>query len=308
MGGKRDFLSIKELSFDEFHQFLGLTAEVKKEPERFQGSLQGKTLGLFFEKPSTRTRLSFEVGIYQLGGVGLFFSPQQLQLGRGETIADTAQVLSRYLDALMGRVFSHQTLVELAHHGTIPVINGLSDRCHPCQGMADYFTIHEELGRLRGVRVCYIGDGNNVCHSLLLGGAKAGVDLRVVAPKECAPDSQVVNSALEDSSISGGEVTVTDRIDEGVKGAEVVYTDVWVSMGEEKERARKLNLLQPYQVNKKLMALAEPGAIFMHCLPAHRGEEVTSEVIDSKQSVVWNQAENRLHFQKALLIHLLKGE
>ena len=308
MGGKRDFLSIKELSFDEFHELLGLTAEVKKEPERFQGSLQGKTLGLFFEKPSTRTRLSFEVGIYQLGGVGLFFSPQQLQLGRGETIADTAQVLSRYLDALMGRVFSHQTLVELAHHGTIPVINGLSDRCHPCQGMADYFTIHEELGRLRGVRVCYIGDGNNVCHSLLLGGAKAGVDLRVVAPKECAPDSQVVNSALEDSSISGGKVTVTDRIDEGVKGAEVVYTDVWVSMGEEKERARKLNLLQPYQVNKKLMALAEPGAIFMHCLPAHRGEEVTSEVIDSKQSVVWNQAENRLHFQKALLIHLLKGE
>ncbi len=306
MGGKSDFLSIKELSFDEFHQLLGMTAEVKNEPERFTGSLQGKTLGLFFEKPSTRTRLSFEVGIYQLGGVGLYFSPQQLQLGRGETIADTARVLSRYLNALMARVFSHLTLEELARHGTIPVINGLSDRFHPCQGMADYFTIQEELGRLRGVKVCYIGDGNNVCHSLLLGGAKAGIDLRVVSPKECAPDSQVVNSALEDSSMSGAKITVTDRIEEGVKGAEVVYTDVWVSMGEEKERARKLNLLQPYQVNKKLMALAEPGALFMHCLPAHREEEVTSEVIDSEQSVVWNQAENRLHFQKALLIYLLK--
>ena len=307
MGGKRDFLSIKQLSFDEFHQLLEMTAEVKKEPERFQGSLQGKALGLFFEKPSTRTRLSFEVGIYQLGGVGLYFSPQQLQLGRGETIADTARVLSRYLDALMARVFSHQTLEELAQHGTIPVINGLSDRFHPCQGMADYFTIQEELGRLRGVKVCYIGDGNNVCHSLLLGGARAGVDLRVVSPKECAPDPQVVNSALEDSSVSRAKITVTDRIEEGVNGAEVVYTDVWVSMGEEKERASKLNLLQPYQVNEKLMALAEPGAIFMHCLPAHREEEVTSEVIDSKQSVVWNQAENRLHFQKALLIYLLKS-
>ena len=306
MGGKRDFLSIKQLSFDEFHQLLEMTAEVKKQPERFQGSLQGKALGLFFEKPSTRTRLSFEVGIYQLGGVGLYFSPQQLQLGRGETIADTARVLSRYLDALMARVFSHQTLEELAQHGTIPVINGLSDRFHPCQGMADYFTIQEELGRLRGVKVCYIGDGNNVCHSLLLGGARAGVDLRVVSPKECAPDPQVVNSAREDSSVSGAKITVTDRIEEGVKGAEVVYTDVWVSMGEEKERASKLNLLQPYQVNEKLMALAEPGAIFMHCLPAHREEEVTSEVIDSEQSVVWNQAENRLHFQKALLIYLLK--
>ncbi|MDH5715829.1 MAG: ornithine carbamoyltransferase [Candidatus Aminicenantes bacterium] len=307
MGGKKDFLSIKQLSFDEFHQLLGMTAEVKKEPERFLQSLQGKALGLFFEKPSTRTRLSFEVGIYQLGGVGLYFSPQQLQIGRGETIADTARVLSRYLDALMARVFSHQTLEELAQHGTIPVINGLSDRFHPCQGMADYFTIQEELGRLRGVKVCYIGDGNNVCHSLLLGAAKAGVDLRVVSPKECAPDPQVVNSALEDSSVSGAKITVTDRIEEGVKGAEVVYTDVWVSMGEEKERASKLNLLQPYQVNEKLMALAEPGAIFMHCLPAHREEEVTSEVIDSEQSVVWNQAENRLHFQKALLIYLLKS-
>jgi len=307
MGGKKDFLSIKQLSFEEFHQLLGLTAEVKREPERFQRALQGKSLGLFFEKPSTRTRVSFEVGIYQLGGAGLYFSPEQLQLGRGETIADTARVLSRYLDALMGRTFSHQTLVELAHHGTIPVINGLSDRFHPCQGMADYFTIQEELGRLPGVRVCYLGDGNNVCHSLILGGAKAGVDLRVVTPKECAPDPQVVNSALEQSSISGGKVTVTNRIEEGVKGAEVIYTDVWVSMGEDEQRARKLALLKPYQVNKKVMALAEPGAIFMHCLPAHRGEEVTSEVIDSEQSVVWNQAENRLHFQKALLIFLLKG-
>ena len=306
MGGKKDFLSIKELSFEEFHQLLGLTAEVKREPERFQGALQGKTLGLFFEKPSTRTRVSFEVGIYQLGGLGLYFSPEQLQLGRGETIADTARVLSRYLDALMGRTFSHQTLVELAQHSTIPVINGLSDRFHPCQGMADYFTVQEELERLPGARVCYLGDGNNVCHSLLLGGAKAGVDLRVVTPKECAPDPQVVNSALKESSVSGGKVTVTNRIEEGVKGAEVIYTDVWVSMGEDAQRARKLTLLQPYQVNKKVMTLAEPGAIFMHCLPAHRGEEVTSEVIDSEQSVVWNQAENRLHFQKALLIFLLK--
>jgi len=306
MGGKKDFLSIKELSFEEFHQLLGLTEEVKRQPERFQNELQGKSLGLFFEKPSTRTRISFEVGIYQLGGVGLYFSPDQLQLGRGETIADTARVLSRYLNALMARVKDHQTLVDLAHHGTIPVINGLSDRFHPCQGMADYFTIQEKLKRLRGVRVCYIGDGNNVCHSLLLGGAKAGVDLRVVTPKQFTPDSQVVNSALEECSISGGKVTMTDSIDEGVKGAEVIYTDVWVSMGEEQERTRKLTLLQPYQVNKKVMALAEPGAIFMHCLPAHREEEVTSEVIDSGQSVVWTQAENRLHFQKALLIHLLK--
>lgn len=307
MGRKRDFLSIKELSFEEFHQLLGLTSEVKREPERFQGALRGKSLGLFFEKPSTRTRVSFEVGIYQLGGVGFYFSPDQLQFGRGETIADTARVLSRYLDALMARTFRHQTLVELANNSTIPVINGLSDRFHPCQGTADYFTIQEELGKLQGAKVCYIGDGNNVCHSLIQGGAKAGVDLRVVTPKECAPDPMVVSGALEESSISGTKIAVTDRIEEGVEGAEVIYTDVWVSMGEEKERARKLNLLQPYQVNNKVMSLAEPGAIFMHCLPAHRGEEVTSEVIDSEQSVVWSQAENRLHFQKALLIHLLKG-
>jgi ornithine carbamoyltransferase len=263
--------------------------------------LKGKTLGMIFEKPSTRTRVSFEVGMWQLGGYALYLSAGDLQLGRGETIADTARTLSRYVNGIMARVFAHQTILDLIKYSRVPVINGLSDFTHPCQGLADLFTIYEKKGRLSGLRLAYVGDGNNVAHSLLYGCSKVGMDITLACPKGYEPDPEVVSKAKEEGKGSGCKVKVTYDPKEAVQNADIVYTDVWASMGQEKEHEKRIKVFKPYQVNAKLVKEAKENYIFMHCLPAHRGEEVTDEVADSKNSVIFDQAENRLHTQKALM-------
>lgn len=263
--------------------------------------LTGKTLGMVFTKPSTRTRVSFEVAIYQLGGYALFLSAQELQLRRGESIADTARVLSRYLNGIMIRTYAHRDVEELAQHASIPVINGLTDYVHPCQALSDIFTIYEKLGRLQGVKLAYLGDGNNVCHSLLFAGAKVGMDVIVSVPEGYEPKDQVMQLAREDARATGASFHIERDPRRAVQDCDVVYTDVWASMGQEAEHAARVKVLQPYQVNAGLMAQAKPSTLFMHCLPAHRGEEVTDEVADSPQSIIFDQAENRLHAQKAIL-------
>ena len=263
--------------------------------------LKGKTLAMIFEKPSTRTRVSFEVGMWQLGGYALYLSATDLQLGRGETIIDTAQVLSRYVDGIMARVFAHQTILDLVKYSKVPVINGLSDFTHPCQGLADLFTICEKKGRLSGLKLAYVGDGNNVAHSLLYGCSKVGMGITLACPKGYEPDPEVVSKAKEEGKRTGCRVKVTKDPKEAVREADIIYTDVWTSMGKEKEHEKRVKIFKPYQVNAKLVKEAKEDYIFMHCLPAHRGEEVTDKVADSKNSVIFDQAENRLHTQKALL-------
>jgi ornithine carbamoyltransferase len=263
--------------------------------------LFGKTLAMVFQKPSNRTRVSFEVGMYHLGGHALPLSPQELQIGKRETPSDTGRVLARYIDAIMVRTFDHEELEELAAAADVPVINGLSDSHHPCQALADLLTIREELGELEGVKITYVGDGNNVAHSLALGCALTGAQLMIAHPEGHGPDPRVVELATK----LGDAPTITEDPQEGVAGARVVYTDVWASMGQEAEAEERKKKFMPYQVNEELMSRAAPGAIFLHCLPAHRGEEVTAGVIDGPQSRVFNQAENRLHAQKALLYLLL---
>jgi len=263
--------------------------------------LKGKTLAMIFEKPSTRTRVSFEVGMWQLGGYALYLSATDLQLGRGETIADTAQVLSRYVDGIMARVFAHQTILDLVKYSKVPVINGLSDFTHPCQGLADLFTICEKKGRLSGLKLAYVGDGNNVAHSLLYGCSKVCMDITLACPKGYEPDPEVVSKAKEEGKRTGCRVKVTKDPKEAVREADIIYTDVWTSMGKEKEHEKRVKIFKPYQVNAKLVKEAKEDYIFMHCLPAHRGEEVTDKVADSKNSVIFDQAENRLHTQKALM-------
>jgi ornithine carbamoyltransferase len=261
---------------------------------------------MIFQKPSTRTRVSFEVGIYQLGGIGLFLSERDLQLGRGETIADTARVLSRLVDAIMARTHAHQDIVELARDATVPVINGLSDLLHPCQALADYFTLMEKKQTLRGRKIAYVGDGNNMCHSLLYGANKVGMDIAVAPPRDYAPKAIIVKSAQRESQQAGTKMILTEDPGEAVAGADAVYTDVWASMGQESEAEKRKGIFRPYQVNAALMARAKPDSVFMHCLPAHRGEEVSADVIDGPQSIVFDQAENRLHVQKAILHLLMK--
>ncbi len=274
--------------------------------ERVIPVLKGKSIGLLFEKPSTRTRVSLEVAVYQLGGQPIYMTRSELQLGRGETIADTARVLSRYLDALVARVRRHEDLVELARHSSIPVINGLSDLVHPLQALADIMTIKEKLGRVRGVKIAFVGDGSdNVLHSLMLAVSKLGMHLVVATPRPLRPDERVLREASKAAEESGATIEIVENPVEAVKGADVVYTDVWVSMGQEDIAEEKRKMLRPYQVNSKLMEIAGDKAIFMHCLPARRGEEVTDDVIDGPRSVVWDQAENRLHTHKAVLALLV---
>ncbi len=263
--------------------------------------LFGKTLAMVFQKPSNRTRVSFEVGMYHLGGHALPLSPQEIQIGKRETPSDTGRVLARYIDAIMVRTFDHEELEELAAAADVPVINGLSDSHHPCQALADLLTVREELGELEGVKITYVGDGNNVAHSLALGCALTNAELTISHPPGHGPDPRVIGRAAR----LGDAPTITEDPQEGVAGARVVYTDVWASMGQEAEAEERKNKFMPYQVNEELMSRAAPGAIFLHCLPAHRGEEVTAGVIDGPQSRVFDQAENRLHAQKALLYLLL---
>jgi len=299
----RSLDSLFHLTKEEIEQIL-MTAELLKS-QLLRGEehllLKGKTLAMIFEKPSTRTRVSFEVGMWQLGGYALYLSAGDLQLGRGETIADTAQVLSRYVDGIMARVFEHQTILDLVKYSRVPVINGLSDLTHPCQGLADLFTIYEKKGRLSGLRLAYVGDGNNVAHSLLYGCSKMGINMTLACPKGFEPEPEVVSKAKEEGKKSGCEVRLTKDPKEAARGADIVYTDVWASMGKEKEHEKRIKVFKPYQVNGRLVKEAAEDYIFMHCLPAHRGQEVTDEVADSENSVIFDQAENRLHTQKALL-------
>ncbi len=305
----RDFISLADYTPEEFKLILETTKELKLRyysGERIIPVLQGRVLAMIFEKPSTRTRVSFEVAMEQLGGHAMYLGWRELQLGRGETIADTARVLSRYVDGIMARVYEHNKLVELAKYSDKPVINGLSDLLHPCQAVADIYTIMEKKGEPSKLKIVFVGDGHdNVLHSLMIGIALVGGKIVISSPKGYDPDPIVMKWFNEISSKTGAEVDIERDPREAVKGADVVYTDVWVSMGQEKERERRIRELKPYQVNKELMNLAKPDAIFMHCLPAHRGEEVTDDVIDGKWSVVWDQAENRLHTQKAILALLI---
>ena len=302
MKGK-SLASLYDLTKEEIEQILKTSELLKFQLLRGQEHplLKGKTLAMIFEKPSTRTRVSFEVGMWQLGGYALYLSSSDLQLGRGETIGDTAQVLSRYVNGIMARVFAHQIILDLVSYSKIPVINGLSDFSHPCQGLADLFTIYEKKGKLSGLKLAYVGDGNNVAHSLLFGCSKVGMDITLGCPKGYEPDTEVVTKAKREAKRNGCKVWVTNDPKEAVKGADIVYTDVWASMGKEKEREGRIKIFKPYQVNAGLVKHAKEDYIFMHCLPAHRGEEVTDEVPDSKNSVIFDQAENRLHTQKALL-------
>lgn len=303
----KDFISIHDYTAEEVAEIFQLTKDIKATPEKFSTALEGKTLGMIFEKSSTRTRVSFEVGMFQLGGHALFLSARDIQLGRGETIYDTAKVLSRYLDGIMARTFAHKTVTDLAQYASIPVINGLTDLLHPCQGMTDYFTALEKFGDLRGRKIAYIGDGNNMAHSLLFGAPKVGMDIAVASPKGYEPDPMIVTKAQGDAEKAGTKVIVTNSIEEAAAGADVIETDVWASMGQEEEASKRARDFEGWQVDARVMGLAKKTAIFMHCLPAHRGEEVSAEVCDSSQSVIYDEAENRLHVQKAIMVALMKG-
>ncbi|MBN6887561.1 ornithine carbamoyltransferase [Cytobacillus horneckiae] len=270
-----------------------------------EAPLKGKILGMIFEKSSTRTRVSFEAGMLQLGGHALYLNSQDMQLGRGETIADTAKVLSNYVDAIMIRTFSHDIIEELAEHATIPVINGLTDLYHPCQALADLLTIKEIKGTIEGIKCVYVGDGNNVAHSLMIAAAKVGMDMTIACPKGYEPDESVVKIAKGFAAESGAAIVVEHDVNKAVKGADVIYTDVWTSMGQEEENEWRLQAFKDYQVNAALVQQAKDDYLFLHCLPAHRGEEVSAEVIDGDHSAVFQQAGNRLHAQKALLSELL---
>lgn len=304
----RHLTSILDLSLEEIHQILKVTETLKLEKMRGvpHPSLQGRTLAMIFEKPSTRTRVSFEVGINQLGGMGIYLSSKDLQLGRGETIADTARVLSRYVDGIMARVFSHNTITQLAEYSTVPIINGLSDFEHPCQALGDIFTLMEKFGSLSGIKMAYIGDGNNVCNSLIFLCAKLGMDFQSASPNGYLPKKEVMDKALEIAKETGAKIGAGTDIDEALKDAKAVYTDVWISMGDEKEKEERLKKFMPYQVNQELLKKVHPQAVILHCLPAHRGEEITDEAIDGPQSAVWDEAENRLHVQKAIMSLLMR--
>lgn len=304
----KDLLSLADLSQRDVQHLLRQAAQLKTKHHagRLVRPLIGKTLGLIFEKPSTRTRVSFEAGMNQLGGQALFLPSEKIQLSRGESLADTAQVLSRYLDALVIRTYEQATLEEWARHATIPVINGLTDLCHPCQALADLFTIAEKKRRVKGIKLAYVGDGNNMANSLIEAGAKTGMHVSIACPSGYEPDMQFLERAHREAAQTGADIHITHDPFIAVKDAEVVYTDVWISMGQEKERTRRLKALAPYQLNRQLLRKASPTAIVMHCLPAHRGEEITEDVLDGPQSVVLEQAENRLHMQKAILVHLLR--
>lgn len=304
----RHFLSMDDLGPQELVHLLDLSEKVKSAPGDYAGRLAGLAVALVFEKPSTRTRVSFDVGVASLGGHPVVLSAAEMQLGRGETIEDTGRVLSRYVDAIVVRTFGQERLEALASTATVPVVNALSDFEHPCQCLADLFTVRERKGRLLGVTLAYLGDGNNVAHSLLLGGAKVGMRVRVATPPGYEPIPQVVERATEIARQTGGGVEVTNDPARAAAGADVLYTDVWASMGQEAEAAERTLVFQGYQLDAGAVERAAPDVIVMHCLPAHRGQEITDEVIDGPHSVVWDQAENRLHTQKALLLWLLGRE
>ena len=301
------FISIHDITTDEFHHLLDLGLKLKEEKKKGipHPILKGKTLAMIFTKSSTRTRVSFETGMYQLGGFPMFLSSNDIQLGRGESIYDTANVLSRFVDGIMIRTYAHQDVLDLAKYGSIPIINGLTDLLHPCQVMADLMTVYEHKGKLEGLKLAYIGDGNNMAHSLLYGCAKAGMDISVATPLGYEPDAEIVENAKADAKETGSNVVITYDPKEAIKEADVVCTDTWVSMGQEAEKAERIKTFADYQVNEKLYSNSKEDSIFIHCLPAYRGYEVTEGIIDGPHSVIFDEAENRLHAQKAVLAAVL---
>lgn len=299
---KRNFLRLRDFSSEEIDYLLKRALELKSGKDANKCPLIGRNIGLIFEKASTRTRVSFEVGIYQLGANSIYLNPKEIQLGRGETIHDTAKTLSRYLDAIVIRTFSHNTLMDFASSSSIPVINGLSDLVHPCQALGDLMTVIEKKGKLKGINLSYIGDGNNVANSLIEASSMMGINLKIACPKGFEPDTEVLK---EQKASAKSEIKIVRDPKDAAMGADVLYTDVWVSMGQEKEEKQKKKKFKAYQLNSKILSYAKKDAIVLHCLPAHRGEEITDDVIDSPQSAVFDQAENRLHTQKALLEFLL---
>lgn len=303
----RNYLTLKDYSADEIKYLIQLSIDIKKKEKNGERDhpLQGKSLAMIFQKSSTRTRVSFEVGMYQLGGTALFLSPKELQMGRGETIGDTARVLSRFVDGIMIRTYEQAEVEELAMCSSIPIINGLTDSYHPTQALADMMTILEHKGKLDGIKMAYVGDGNNMANSLMIVGAKLGMEVRIGAPKGYEPEEEMIKDAKAIAEECGGKIIITNDPEEAVKDVDVIYTDTWVSMGQEDDRAKKIKHFENFQVNGDLLKLADKEAIVLHCLPAHRGEEITDEVMDGPQSVVFDEAENRLHAHKGILAALL---
>ncbi len=303
---KRDFLAVWDISNSEIDQLLKRAVELKSGADLNKCPLLGKSVGMIFEKPSTRTRISFEVGIYQLGGQPIYMNAEQLQLGRGEPVSDTAKVMSRYLSGVVMRTHLHSTIEEFSRHSSVPVINGLSDLHHPCQVLADLMTIYEKKGKLAGIRLAYIGDGNNVANSLIEAAIKTGINLTLACPEGFEPDSLILERAKSVlASKTSGNISLLRNPREAAAMADVIYTDVWVSMGQEQDAQAKRLKFKDYQINSELLTYAKDDAIVLHCLPAHRGEEITDEVINCKNSAIFDQAENRLHSQKALLEFLI---
>lgn len=304
---KKDLLSIKDLTPTEIEALFSLAADLKEQQGKgiAHPLLLGKSLAMIFEKPSLRTRVTFEVGMAQLGGRALYLVPADIQLGEREAVKDVAKNLERWVDGIMARTFSHETVEKLARHAAVPVINGLSDLTHPCQVLADLFTLREKCGTLHGVKVAYIGDGNNVCHSWLHGVGKTGIEFTAACPKGYEPHRDILASARSEAEVSGGHVALVHDPREAAEGADVLYTDVWTSMGQEAESEKRRQDFRGFQVNAALLRLAKPDVLVMHCLPAHRGEEITDDVLDGPHSIVYDEAENRLHVQKAILVTLL---
>ncbi len=303
---KRDFITVRSYTPAEVRQLIDSAVDIKAHPEKYADALKGKALAMIFEKPSLRTRVTFDVGIHQLGGFAIYLSPAEISLGKRESVADVARNLERMVQGIMARTFSHKAVEELAHHSRIPIINGLTDYNHPCQAMADYLTLLECKRELAGRKLAYVGDGNNVCVSLIHTAARLGVHVSVATPPGYEPDPEVVEWARVKGAQTGFKIELTHDPVAAVSGADAIYTDVWTSMGQEAETAARLNIFRPYQVNEKLFSHARPDAIFLHCLPAHRGEEVTDGVMESSHSVVFQQAENRLHAQKAIMLSLMR--
>ena len=302
-----DFLSIRDFTPEQIRHLLDVARTIKANPTGYSNALRGKTLALIFEKPSLRTRVTFDVGIQQLGGFSIYLSPAEINLGKRESVFDVAKNLERMVQGIMIRTFAHAIVERMAEYAAIPIINGLTDYSHPCQAMADYLTMFEVKGAVKGKKVAYIGDGNNVAHSLMFAGAQLGADVWIATPKGYEPDSKAIDWTNKRGAKTGGTCTITNEPDAAAHNADVIYTDVWASMGQEAEAEARRRIFLPFQVNMNLFSLAKPDAIFMHCLPAHRGDEVTDDVIDQRRSVVFQQAENRLHAQKAIMLELMKN-
>ncbi len=302
---KKDLISVKDLTAGEIEDIFILTDKIKRDKAGFTEVLAGKTLALIFQKPSNRTRVSFEVGMFQLGGYSIYLGPDEINLGVRESIKDVAKTLSRYVDGIVLRTFEHKNVLDLAQFAAVPVINGLSDLLHPCQALADIYTIREKLKNIEAITLAYIGDGNNVCNSLLHACAKVGINMNIATPKGYEPDKTVLNEATVIAKTKKAAINISAKPKDAAKDADVIYTDVWTSMGQEKEGKKRKRIFKEFQINKNLVRLAKKNVLVMHCLPAHRGEEITDEVMESENSVIFDQAENRMHVQKAILIKLL---